>query len=222
MLEPFKDSLPPQLWTTPYEVPKNIGNFRRNLSEALHLLLNDGWTVENGLLVDQNHRPFSFEILLDASSSATWERVVLPFIGRLKRLGIEAHIRTVDSIQYKNRLDNYDFDMIVSVFPQSLSPGNEQRSFWGSASAVMTGSYNYTGIQSKAVDFLIEKIITASSQQQLQNAVHALDRVLLWNHLVIPHWYTPVHRYAFWDKFGYPETTPLRGENTLTWWSKQN
>lgn len=220
LLAPWRDTLPPEVFTTPYEAPQNKGNIRWNLETALKLLNDAKWFVREGKLVNENNEPFQFEILLDAPSAAAWERIVLPFVGRLKRLGIDARIRVVDAIQYKNRLDHFDYDMVVSVWGQSLSPGNEQRYFWGSESAATNGSWNFSGIQSPAVDALIEAVIRAESQEELETAVHALDRVLLWYHLVIPHWYTPDQAFVYWDKFGIPEEVPLKGTNLLTWWIK--
>ncbi len=220
LLEPWRDTLPPEVFTTPYTAPQNKGNIRWNLEIALKLLNEAKWFVRQGKLVNEKNEPFTFEILLDAPSAAAWERIVLPFVGQLKRLGIEARIRIVDAIQYKNRLDNFDYDMIVFVWGQSLSPGNEQRYFWGSQSALTHGSWNFSGIQNPAVDALIEAIVQANSQEELETAVHALDRVLLWSHLVIPHWHTPYQSFIYWNRFDMPQTTPMKGMDLLTWWKK--
>lgn len=220
LLEPYRAELPPEVFTSTYVPPHNSGNMRANLTEALELLKQAGWTVQDGVLKNEAGDIFRFEILLDSASAPMWERVVLPFVGQLKRLGIRADIRVVDIIQYKNRLDSFDYDMITVIWGQSLSPGNEQRYFWSSAAADSEGSSNYTGIKNKAVDALIEKVITANTRPQLETAVHALDRVLLWNYLVIPHWHTPVHRYLYWDKFNLPASVPMKGVNPLTWWKK--
>lgn len=220
LLEPYRDQLAPALFNQPYQAPERTGNIRRNLGIALGLLGKAGWIVKDSILVNEQGQPFQFEILIDAASAPTWERVILPFIGQLKRLGITATLRVVDSIQYKNRLDAYDYDMIVSVWGQSLAPGNEQRYFWGSEAAQQKGSYNYAGIQNKVVDDLIEKIISAQSKEEHLAAVKALDRVLLWGHYVIPHWHTPVQRYLFWNKFGIPQNTPLKGVDLMTWWDQ--
>ena len=196
-------------------------SMRVRLRKALDLLEAVGWRVnQKGILVDKSNQPFTFEILLDSGSSATWERVVLPFAGQLKRLGIEARIRSVDTIQYKNRLDSFDYDMIVSVWGQSLSPGNEQRYFWGSESAHGHGSMNYSGIQNAVVDALIEKIIEAPSAEQLTVAVQALDRALLSEVIVIPHWYSPVIRYVYWNELAMPSVVPMKGTDMTTWWKK--
>lgn len=220
LLEPFRAALPDEIWHQPYQAPVNTGNIRRNLIKALALLRQAGWEVQDGVLKNANGEPFQFEILLDAGSAPTWERVVLPFIGQLKRLGIQASLRVVDSNQYKTRLDHFDYDMIVSVWGQSLSPGNEQRYFWGSESADAKGSYNYAGVKNKTVDYLIEQIIRANTKQQHTDAVHALDRVLLFQYYVIPHWYTDATRMLYWDKFEMPEVVPMKGVNPMTWWYK--
>ena len=221
LLEPFRQDLPPSVWNEPYRNPSEELSMRDKLHYALTLLEKAGYQVNRyGELKDPTGKPVQFEILLDAASGAVWERVVLPYIDRLKRLGITATVRTVDSIQYKNRLDHYEYDMIVTVWGQSLSPGNEQWYFWGSQAADTEGSWNFAGIKNRAVDSLIEKIVAATSQEEHLTAVHALDRVLLHLHLVVPHWYMPVHRYLFWDKFGIPDTTPMRGTDILTWWMK--
>ena len=129
-----------------------------------------------------------------------------------------AFIRTVDSTQYKNRMDSFDYDMTVSIWGQSLSPGNEQIYFWGSQTADSNGSYNYIGIKDKVVDALIEKIIEAPDRNALKTATKALDRVLLHNHYVIPHWHTPVQRFVMWNKFGIPSSDLMQGAQIMTWW----
>ena len=221
LLEPFRDKIPPAVFTKAYHAPGKNGTVRQNLAEALRLLRAAGWTVDDkGTLRYASGEPFCFEILLDSTSGPVWERVVLPYIDRLKRLGIQASIRTVDPIQYKNRLDMYDYDMIVTVWGQSFSPGNEQRYYWGSDAATAQGSWNFSGIQNPAVDALIERIITADTQEDHLTAVHALDRLLLHLHLVIPHWHTPEQRYLYWDKFGIPPKTPIKGTSPLFWWFK--
>ena len=221
LLTPFKDNLPAETLTTPYAPPGAGRPVRKNLSEAFALLNQAGWQADNrGVLRDKRGNPFKFEILLDSSGGAVWERVVLPYIDRLKRLGITATVRTVDTIQYKNRLDKYDYDMMVMVWGQSFSPGNEQRYYWGSDAAKTEGSWNFSGIQNPAVDAVIEKIISASSQAEHLTAVHALDRILLHSHLVVPHWHIPKNRYLYWDKFGIPDTIPVKGTDVMTWWPK--
>ena len=140
----------------------------------------------------------------------------------LKRLGIEASVRTIDTAQYRKRTDDFDFEMVVSTFGQSLSPGNEQREFWGSVAATRPGSRNLAGIQSSVIDGLIELVISAPDRKSLITRTRALDRVLLWNHYVIPHWHIQSFRVAFWDKFGRPPKTPIYGLAFDTWWVDKN
>ena len=221
LLAPYRAELPQDLFNTAFMVPSNdSGKMRHNLKTALDLLAQSGWTVQNGVLQNALGDLFEFEILLDAPSAPMWERVLLPFVGQLKRLGIKARIATVDVIQYKNRLDAFDYDMIVSVWGQSLSPGNEQRYYWGSEAADSKGSMNYAGVKDPVIDALIDKVISATTAEELTTATHALDRVLLWSYLVVPHWHTPVLRYVYWDKFEMPKGIPMKGISPLTWWVK--
>ena len=179
-----------------------------------------GWYVQNGVLKNKHGQPFTFEILLESGSSGVWERVVLPYIGLLKRLGIQARVRTVDTIQYKNRLDNFDYDMIVSVWGQSLSPGNEQRYFWGKQAALTEGSMNYSGIQNDLIDSVIEALIQAQSREELTAGVQALDRILLSRKIVVPHWYSPELRFLIQDQIHFPQKTLLKGPDLSTWWKE--
>ena len=210
------------MFTQTYYSPRNesTGRIRKQLREARKLLERADWVVRDGKLVNRNFQePFKFEILL---ISPAFERIVLPFVRNLKRLGIEASVRTVDTAQYRKRTDDFDFDMVVSTFGQSLSPGNEQREFWGSAAAMRPGSRNLAGIQSSVIDGLIELVISAPDRKSLITRTRALDRVLLWNHYVIPHWHIQSFRVAFWDKFGRPPKTPIYGLAFDTWWVDKN
>jgi microcin C transport system substrate-binding protein len=217
LLEPFRDQLPEEVFTEVYRAPETdgSGNIRHNLRTALQLLEEAGWTVQNGRLRNAQGQDFRFELLLDAP---TFERHALPFARNLERLGIQANVRTVDPAQYRNRVDQFDFDMIVNTFGQSLSPGNEQREFWGSEAAELPGSRNLIGIQDPVVDALIEQLIQAATREDLVTATRALDRVLLWGHYVIPHWHSRSFRVALWDKFGRPEITPPYGLELFSWW----
>ncbi|OIQ93690.1 oligopeptide-binding protein AppA precursor [mine drainage metagenome] len=219
VLEPLKTEIPPQVFTTVYQPPGTDGSdygVRKNLHIAAALLHQAGWVVKDGRLVNgATGQPFRFEILLD---QPVWERITLPFVQNLKRLGISASVRTVDSAQYKNRLDNFDFDMVVDVKPESLSPGNEQREFWGSASADQPGSANLAGVKNPAVDQLIASLVAAPDRAALVARAHALDRVLLWNHYMIPHWHIGYDRVAFWNMFGMPPTVPRQGVQFSAWW----
>ena len=222
LLDPWRDTLPPEVFGEAYRAPQpDSGNIRPALEKALALLGEAGWHVQDGVLRNAAGEAFRFEILIDAPSAGTWERVILPFTNRLKRLGIEAVVRAVDVIQYKTRLDQFDFDMIVAVWGQSLSPGNEQRYFWGSAAAETAGSMNYAGFQHPAADALIEAIVRARTNEELVAAVRALDRVLLSYHIVIPQWHMPEHRYLYQAHIGVPATVPMKGADPMLWWDKR-
>jgi microcin C transport system substrate-binding protein len=175
-----------------------------------------GWIVRDGTLVNEKTgQPFEFELLLD---SPAFERVGLAFARNLKRLGITMRIRTVDTAQYQRRIDNFDFDMTVEVFAQSLSPGNEQRDFWGSLAAGEPGSRNIVGIKDPVVDALIDILIAAPDRQSLIDRTRALDRVLLWNFYVIPNWHSRTFRVVYWDMFGHPPVAPKYDFGFNTWW----
>ena len=220
LLNKYRDQLPPEVFKQPFSLEKTTadGNIRPQLEKAFKLLEEAGWTVRDGVLKNEAGDPFRFEILIDAASSSAWERIALPYIRNLKRLGIEAVLRSVDTTQYKNRTDSYDYDMIVNIWGQSTSPGNEQRYFWGSAAADLPGTQNYAGIKNPVVDELIEKIIEAPDRKKLVAAVKALDRVLLWEYYVVPHWFVPSVRLVYWDKFGVPADSVMKGAQIMTWW----
>lgn len=219
-LEAVRDQIPPQVFTDVYDPPTTdgSGNIRANLKKAHTLLLAAGWKIDPNTRKLSNTKTgenLDFEILLVAPE---FERVVLPFKKNLERLGMETTVRTVDAAQYRRRMDSFDFDMTVGSFPQSLSPGNEQRDYWGSAFARQNGSRNLIGIEDPAVDTLIEGIVRAPTRDDLVARVRALDRVLQWNHWVIPQWHIAQDRIAYWNKFGMPDTVPLMGVQTDTWW----
>jgi len=217
LLEPHKDKLPPRVFTEEYGPPATdgTGRIRKNLGKAVKLLKSAGWSVKGGKLFNSAGQPFEFEVLL---VSPLFERVVLPFGKNLERLGIKTKVRTVDVAQYIKRLETYDFDMIVSSWGQSLSPGNEQRAYWGSAAAKQPGSRNYPGIEDPVIDELIEKLIAAPDRKTLITRTRALDRILQWSFYVIPQWHLDYDRLVYWNKFGKPKVTPLRGAQFGTWW----
>ena len=216
LLEPFREQLPEEVFTKEYQPPATdgSGNNRANLRRAAELLKEAGWTVANGKL-QRDGKPFAFEILL---SSPQFERVALPFKNNLAKIGIDASVRTVDTSQYRRRMDSYDFDMTVVVFPQSESPGNEQREFWSSEAAEREGSRNVIGIQSPVVDALVDRIVAAPDRESLIHASRALDRVLQWGHYVVPNWYLAKQRIAYWNRFGMPDVVPKAGVQLDTWW----
>jgi microcin C transport system substrate-binding protein len=223
-LQPFKKVLPPEVFTkelTPFATTPP-SSLRANLRQAKKLLVEAGWTVRNGRLVNKDSTPFEFEILL---VSPSFERVMAGYVKNLEKLGIQADYRTIDPALYIDRLNRFDFDMTVHVFGQSQSPGNEQRDFWHSSAADRPGSRNLVGIKDPVVDHLVDKIIYAERQEELTAACKALDRVLWYGYYVVPNWYLARHRVAFWNRFGRPDTLPLYYspmQLLMTWWMKSS
>jgi microcin C transport system substrate-binding protein len=221
LLSPFKDSLPLETLAAEFKLPVNNSqdDVRANLLAAKQLLADAGLKVDGGKLKTANGQPFKIEFLINSPS---FERVIAPYIKNLKTLGIEANIRMVDSAQYQTRMDRYDFDMTVLSIGQSLSPGNEQIAYWHSSKADVEGGQNYAGIKNKAVDAMVEKIVSASSRQELINACRAMDRILLNEYYAVPNWHIRTHRLAYWDKFGRPKTNPKYGLPLAeSWWVKE-
>ena len=245
LLNEVKDEVPPEVFTTEWKNPvnKTSEDFRNNMREASRLLAEAGWTIQevaieedgscgtfcsimrsvglssppkaNVLRNDKGER-LDAEFLLE---SPEFQRIVLPYVQDLQKLGINASIRMVDSAQYKRREDAHDYDIITDNFAQSESPGNEQRDFWGSAAADRNGSRNTAGIKNPAVYKLIDKVVFAKDREELLAATHALDRVLLWNFYVVPQWHYPYERVAYWDVFGRPATLPSQTSAlSQVWW----
>lgn len=218
ILEPYRDQIPAEVFTAAYKPPvtDGSGNLRKNLRTAMILLDEAGYKLGADKVRSKNGVRLEFEIL---GSNPAFERWILPFTKNLERIGVKANFRVVDSAQFQNRISSYDYDMTIGTFGQSSSPGNEQRDFWGSEKADMAGSRNLIGVKNPAVDSLIEKIIHAKSRDSLVNHVQALDRILQWNHYVIPMWHYPKWRIARWSKIERP--TALSGISpaiATTWW----
>jgi len=220
ILERLKDKLPPEVLTTSYSPPKTdgSGNMRGNLRKASKLLQEAGWKIDKKtrkLVHAKTGQPFTFEILL---VSPLFERIVLPFNKNLTRLGIDVTVRTVDTAQYRQRLTEFDYDVVVGSWGQSLSPGNEQRDYWTVEAATRPRSRNLSGIENPAIDELVELLISAPTRKSLVARTRALDRALQWSHIVVPHWHIAYDRIARWDKFGIPEQIPVQGVVTSAWW----
>ena len=244
ILDEVRNEVPAEVFTTEWKNPVNSApeDFRNHLREASKLLAEAGWTlqevpVEDGscsvfcsilrtvglssapkanVLRNAAGETLDAEFLLD---SPEFERIVLPYVQDLQKLGIKAGARVVDSAQYKRRTDAHDYDIIVDTFAQSESPGNEQRDFWGSAAVDKNGSNNTAGIKNPAVDKLIDKVVFAKDRAELVAATNALDRVLLWNFYVVPQWHYPFERLATWDIFGRPQTLPSQTSAlSQVWW----
>jgi microcin C transport system substrate-binding protein len=220
LLETVRDKVPADLFKKPYSNPVN-GNpeaIRENLREAVRLFREAGYEVRDQQLVNsKTGEPFTVEFLAEDPS---FERIFLFFKPSLERLGIGVTERTVDEAQYENRLRSWDFDIITSAWGESLSPGNEQRGYWGSQAADEPGSYNLIGIKNPAVDAMIDQLIFAKNRPDLEAAAKALDRILLWNHYVVPQWTYGKVRTARWDRFGHPDPMPKYGRAAfpIVWW----
>ena len=220
ILEGLRAEIPPEVFTTPYTNP--VGGspeaVRENLREALRLLKEAGYEVRDRKLIEvKTGTQLSLELL---AQDPAFERVMLFYKPSLERLGIAVSVRTIDPTQYENRLREWDFDIVVASWGESLSPGNEQRESWGSKAADMSGSRNVVGIKNPAIDKLIDRVIFAKDRAELVAATKALDRVLLWNHYVVPQWNYPKLRTARWDRFGRPAEMPKYGQSAFPfiWW----
>lgn len=219
ILEAYRDELPPELFTEEFSLPvfDSPRAARDNLREAVRLFDEAGWAIRDGRMVDkETGAQFSIEFL---GASPTSEVITGGFIANLRRLGIAASLRIVDTSQYVQRYQAFDFDAVTASFPQSESPGNEQRDYWSSAAADSAGSRNLPGIKDPVVDSIVDRVIFATDREELVAAVRALDRVLLWNYYTIPQYYQPTMRYAYWNKFGIPDEQPdYAGIDTMSWW----
>jgi microcin C transport system substrate-binding protein len=222
ILNEVKDGVPQEVFSEIHRNPVNDSpdDMRGNLRKAVELLKEAGWEVKNGELVNvKTGQPMKVEFLL---VSPLFERIVQPYLRNLERLGIKGTIRMVDSAQYTRRLNVFDYDIVVGNFAQSDSPGNEQRDFWGSEAAGREGSQNLIGVKSAAIDKLIDHVIFAKDRAELVAATRALDRALQWNEFVVPQWYSPNVRIAYWNRYGQPEVLPGLTPGFLqVWWFDQ-
>jgi microcin C transport system substrate-binding protein len=220
ILETVKNKVPPEVFTTEYASPPagSPDAVRNNLREALRMFRDAGWEIRDRKLTNtKTGERMTVEILI---TQANFERVVGFWRPLLQRVGIDSSIRLVDPTQYENRLRSWDYDMVVSSWGQSLSPGNEQREYWGSQAADQPGSRNLIGIKDPAIDALIDRVIFAKGREELEAATRALDRVLLWNHFVVPQWTYGKIRTARWDRYGRPDILPRYGLSAFpnVWW----
>ena len=224
LLESVRDEVPPEVFTKSYTNPVS-GNpeaVRNNLREALRLFKEAGYEVRDQQLVNaKTGQPYAIEFLAEDPS---FQRVFLFYKPSLDRLGVATTVRTVDATQYENRLRSWDFDIVTAAWPAPLTPGNELRGYWGSQTAEEPGSYNLIGIKNPSVDAMIDQIVLAKNRADLEAATRALDRILLWNHYVVPQWYYNKVRTARWDRFGHPDLMPKFGRAafpTVWWWDAQ-
>jgi len=221
LLEPFRGKVPDEVFATPFMPPESDGSGqdRGMLRKASQLLQNAGFPIRNGKRMDANGNPITVEFLID---EPTFQPHHMPFIKNLGVLGIDATLRVVDPVQYRKRVDEFDFDITVQRFNFSSTPGDSLRNYFSSHAAKLNGSYNLAGIEDPVVDGLIEKIVSAETRAALVTACRALDRVIRAGRYWIPHWYIAAHRVAYWDVFGFPQKKPgfSRGIPD-TWWYDQ-
>ncbi|MDJ0860237.1 MAG: ABC transporter substrate-binding protein, partial [Dinoroseobacter sp.] len=222
LLAPFSDELLPGTLEG-YTLPSSDGRAsnRRNIRKALQQLEAAGYTVEGGKLLRPDGTPFTFEILLPQGSSEV-QAIVNIYLQALERLGIDATIATVDSAQYRERTDAYDFDLTWYTRGLSLSPGNEQYLYWGAEGVTEPGTRNLPGINQPAVEAMIDAMLAAEDREGFVSAVRALDRVLTAGRYVIPIWHAPIARIAHDARLKIPETLPLYGDwigfQPDVWW----
>lgn len=223
ILNRYRDKLDDKVFTIAPKQPSNksIEETRENLRKAVSLLKEAGYDFVDGKMTNlETGKALEFEVLSNSANGAVFTRVMLPFINNLKKIGIKAEFRNLEINIFKNRLDNFDFDMAIVSFPVSQTPGNEQREYWGSKSANIKGSNNVIGIQNEVVDELIKGIINSKNKEEYVAYVRSLDRVLLNEHYMIMQWYSPYDRVAYWNKFALPETDIKTGWLYQTWWMK--
>ncbi|MGV6474431.1 extracellular solute-binding protein [Azotobacter vinelandii] len=217
ILEPLREQLPPEVFSEVYRPPVTNGDgiIRDQKRRAYQLLQEAGYRIENDRMVGPDGKPLAFEFMLHQTNL---ERILLPYKRNLGELGIDMQIRRVDVPQYINRMRNRDFDMTSATWPQSNSPGNEQREFWHSSSADNPGSRNFIGLRDPAVDRLVDGLIRADSRKSLVAHARALDRALQWGFYVVPNYHVNTWRIAYWNRFGQPQKTPLYDYGLMTWW----
>lgn len=219
ILEPYRDKLPAEVFSEPYKPPVSDGSGRdrRQLTEASRLLTEAGWTVNpQGMRVNDKGEVLSLELLMEEPGL---EKIFSFFVEKLKSLGVQASIRNIDAAQYQVRLKDFDFDLDMSRFSLDLTPGPEMRLFWSSESARTKGSRNLPGIADPVVDALVDRMIQASSRDELRTSAHALDRVLRAGYYWVPQWYKAAHNIAFWDRYSWPAIKPTYDRGIQdTWW----
>jgi microcin C transport system substrate-binding protein len=218
LLDQMRGDLRPEVFEEPYSPPVSNGSGadRKLLKQASELLDAAGWTAKSSIRENAKGEKLTVEFLED---DPVFERVMTPYVRNLRLLGIEAKIRLVDEAQFQQRLKDFDFDITVQRYSLPETPGVELRAFFGSQSAQAQGSYNLSGVALKPVDTLIDKIVTATSREELVTAARALDRVLRAEHFWVPHWYKGFHNLVYWDLFGRPQTKPKYDRGVIrTWW----
>jgi len=223
ILEQYKDKLDEKVFNEPFLLPDNATpeKLRENLRQAVNLFKKAGYEIAGGKMRNvETGEPFEFEILSNSANGTTFTRVMLPYIHNLEKIGVKATFRNLEVNIFKNRMDNFDFDMAIVSYRISSMPGNELKEMYGSSAADVKGSYNISGIKNEVADDLIDKIIAADKKEEYTAYIKALDRVLLHEYYLIFQWYSPYNRVGYLNKFGMPETSEPVGFQPFTWWAK--
>jgi microcin C transport system substrate-binding protein len=219
LLAPFRKTLPPEVFSEAFQSPAHTDptRARENFRKAQGLLTEAGYVIKDGKLVSAaTGVPFALEFLLYES---TFQRVVLPYVRHLEKLGINPTVRLVDVSTFENRMREFDYDVVIRRFTQPLTPGVEQRNYWGAGAADIVGGFNFSGIKDAGVDALVERIVAAADRKDLRDSTRALDRALMWGYYTIPQWYSGTYRLAYWDKFSRPAIKPEYDLGLVeTWW----
>jgi microcin C transport system substrate-binding protein len=217
ILEAYQDQIPERVFSEAINVPATDGSgwARDNLRAAFTLLKDAGWTVQDQVLVNNQGEQFEFEILL---VSQAFERIMLPWVRNLRRLGMKVNVRLVDTAQYINRMRSFEFDALIASIGQSENPGNEQRNYWTTQAAESPGSRNFSGIRDEVIDALVDGLIKAPNRETLTAYVKAIDRLLMFGFYVVPNWHLAADRILYWDKFGRPDVALKNGVNYMRWW----
>ncbi len=217
ILQQYRGRIPERIFTEAPNIPATDGSgwARNNLRQAFSLLAEAGWTVQNQILVNENGEQFVFEILL---VSQAFERIMLPWVRNLRRLGMKVNVRLVDTAQYINRMRSFEFDALIASIGQSENPGNEQRNYWTSSAADAPGSRNFSGIRDEVVDEVVDRLVQSQDRETLTAYTRVLDRLLLFGFYVVPNWHLAADRVLYWDKFGIPDVPLKNGVDTNRWW----
>ena len=218
ILEAYRGEIPDEVFSKEFSLPdfSEAGSFRTAQRLALKLFTEAGYSFKSGKMVDKDGNQFTLEFI---GNSPTDERIANPYFENLRTLGIKPSLRILDTSQYKNRVDQFDFEVTGAATIQSQSPGNEQREYWTTRAAKTNGSRNFSGISDPVIDELVEKVIAATDRQELLHNTRALDRILKWQYYAVPQWHLAKDRVAWWRKLQFEDRQPsFIGTDLYSFW----